>query len=235
MTNKDATTVKMLFEPIFVPVNSDQAHGVELMKFNLDTVTLALGFSSALKLAKFCGDQVHFVETNASELFGQLIAMQFAFGFDFTAGCDSEDADSEDAEGEIFDLKTLSGFLKHMENDLVLTNVGAINYTVPDMIDAFQESLENLVLEFESRPKLAVVGQENGPIILVVQEAELQTEFGLLAKLHKFARGNIDLNQISILTCRSFFELGAEFEKCVQYISPKASPAQLSKPPILRY
>ncbi len=215
---------KMLFEPILVPTNVSENDDISLLKFQLEEAELTVGFSSVLNLARFCGEQTHYVETSAAELFGQLIASGTWFGFDF-----------EGETGNIYDTETLSSFLKHLETDLELSASEKIEFKAPNFTEAFRARLIHMLSEFALDIQIGVAEDIDGQLMLALLKEDMKNEFSLLAKTHQFVSSEQERAQISILTCESFEALGKSFIENVEIISAPQKAPEPIKPPNLRY
>lgn len=214
----------MLFEPIFVPTNASENNIISLMKFQLEEGELALGFSSVLHLARFCGDQTNYIESSASELFGQLIASGTWFGFDFKG-----------ESGDIYDTETLSGFLNHLETDIEHSQTQNMEFKRPNFSTSFRARLMNMLSEFDLDINIGVVEDSKGQLILALRKADLKNEISLLAKTHQFVSSDLEHDHISILTCESFEALGQSFANYAKMISAPQKTKEPMKPPNLRY
>lgn len=222
MTNPLSKLSKLLYDPIFIPIEKRSDVQINLMKFATAEVEMALGFSSALNLASFCGENIHFIEMNATELFDNLCAQNLSLGFDFNE------------DGEIYSPAQMRELQTEVQNDFLEQNYVPLVYAYPENSNHIMNFFQQLVASFEPNPDLYLVGNENGEPIIAVGEKDIKTHLGLLAQLHDVARRAENISVISVLVFKEKSDLGAEFEKLAQKIKPLVQK-KIIKPPILRY
>ena len=214
----------MLTETIFVPICEGKTALEIFDTFEVDGTELALGFASALSLAKFCGEGTYYTEFSAEVLFPQLIRAQYAFGFGF---------DGDDAE--IFTPSEMKSFLDFSQNAVVEVEETEIEFEEGGIDSTLFESVAATCNAFEPFPEVYLCRAKHIGTIIVALKSELASDQGLLANLHKASQQSLADEIVSIMPVTSFATLGESFQKFTKKIKQVKPLKREAKPPILRY